>query len=103
VEKYGISADRYGEFEYLTYLTLGDSFVENYARCNLGLEEPIIKGRIKSYFNFWNTFTTLPWLLDIIKAGVKIPNVIFLPFLPTPRIVPCLSIKPQLPRIMCNG
>jgi hypothetical protein len=71
--KYNIAPDRYEEFEYLTYLPIGDTYVENYARFHLGTEEPIIKGRIKSHYNFWTTVTTIPWLLDIIKDGVKIP------------------------------
>jgi hypothetical protein len=71
--KYGLSSDRYEEFEYLTYLPIGDTFVENYAKFHLGLEEPVIKGRIKSHYNFWTTLTTIPWLRDIIRTGVKIP------------------------------
>jgi hypothetical protein len=71
--KYNIAPDRYEEFEYLTYLPIGDTYVENYARFHLGTEEPIIKGRLKSHYNFWTTVTTIPWLLDIIKDGVKIP------------------------------
>ncbi len=71
--KYNISPDRYEEFEYLTYLPIGDSYVENYARFQLGTEEPIIRGRIKSHYNFWTTVTSIPWLLDIIRTGVKIP------------------------------
>jgi hypothetical protein len=69
--KYNIAPDRYEEFEYLTYLPIGDSYVENYARFQLGTEEPIIRGRIRSHYNFWTKVTSIPWLLDIIKKRCK--------------------------------
>jgi hypothetical protein len=72
-KKYGIDSNRYQEFEYLTYFPIGDSYIENYAKFHLGLEEPIIKGRIRSHYNFWCTITDIPWLRDLIKNGVKIP------------------------------
>jgi hypothetical protein len=71
--KYGLDPNRYGEFEYLTYFPIGDVYVENYAKFHLGTEEPIIKGRIRSHYNFWSTLTTIPWLRDLIQNGVKIP------------------------------
>jgi hypothetical protein len=56
-KKYGLDPNRYGEFEYLTYFPIGDVYVENYAKFHLGIEEPIIKGRIRSHYNFWSTVT----------------------------------------------
>jgi hypothetical protein len=72
-KKYGIQPDRYDEFEYLQYFPIGDSYIENYAKFHLGIEEPIIRGRIRSHYNFWCTLTDIPWLRDIISTGVKIP------------------------------
>jgi hypothetical protein len=80
--KYGIDSNRYEEFEYLTYLPIGDSYVDNYTKFHLGIEEPIIKGRISSHYNFWNKLTAIPWLREIIRTGVKIPFS-----KPPPRVV----------------
>ena len=51
-KKYGIDSNRYQEFEYLTYFPIGDSYIENYAKFHLGLEEPIIKGRLEATIIF---------------------------------------------------
>ena len=47
--------------------------MDNYAKFHLGIEEPVIKGRISSHYNFWTKLTNIPWLRDLIKTGVKIP------------------------------
>jgi len=73
VEKFGISEERYEEFEYLQYLDINDRFVQNYVQFQLGTEEPIIKHRIRSHAHFWMEISSLPWLLDIVKRGMAIP------------------------------
>ena len=50
--KYGLQPDRYADFEYLLYLPLDDKFIENYVRFQLGLDEPIIKHRIRNHLPF---------------------------------------------------
>ncbi len=72
-KKYGIQPDRYDEFEYMQYFPIGDSYIENYAKFHLCIEEPIIRGRIRSHYNFWCTLTDIPRLRYIISTGVKIP------------------------------
>jgi hypothetical protein len=72
-QKYGIDESRYEEFEYLTYFPIGDSYIDNYVNFQLGTEEPVIRGRIKSHYRFWEKITHIPWLRDLISTGVKIP------------------------------
>ena len=71
--KFGLEPDRYVDFEYLLYMPLDDEFVINYVRFQLGLEDPIIKHRIRHHKDFWKTITDLPWLLDIVENGVALP------------------------------
>jgi len=73
VEKYGLQPDRYADFEYLLYLPLDDRFTENYVRFQLGLDEPIIKHRIRNHLPFWKSLTHLPWLLEVVEVGISIP------------------------------
>jgi len=73
VEKYGLQPDRYADFEYLLYLPLDDKFIENYVRFQLGMDEPIIKHRIRNHLPFWKSLTHLPWLLEVIEVGISIP------------------------------
>ncbi len=72
-QKYSIDESRYEEFEYLTYFLVGDSYIDKYVNFQLGTEEPVIRGRIKSHYRFWEKFTSIPWLRDLISTGVKIP------------------------------
>ncbi len=71
--KFGLEPDRYVDFEYLLYLPLDDEYVVNYVRFQLGLEDPVIKHRIRKHAQFWRTITDLPWLLDIVENGVALP------------------------------
>ena len=72
-EKYGLDSSRYAEFSYLCYLDLEDSFVQNYVKFQLGQEDPIIKGRIRSHAQFWQGLGPPDWLMQIIRTGVQIP------------------------------
>ena len=73
VEKFGLDKNRYVDFEYLLYLDLYDPFVENYVKFQLGSEDPIIKFRIRHHYEFWESITDVPWILDVIKNGVALP------------------------------
>ena len=72
VEKYGLDESRYVEFSYLCYLDLTDKMVHNYVKFQLGLEDPIIKGGIRSHAKFWQGIGPPDWLMEIITTGVKI-------------------------------
>ena len=72
-QKFGLSDNRYAEFEYLLYLDIEDPFIVNFVRYQLGLERPIIKGRLSAHAHFWRTLGTPDWLQTFIEAGLMIP------------------------------
>jgi Reverse transcriptase (RNA-dependent DNA polymerase) len=71
--KYNLDNNRYGEFQYCTYLDIEDYYVDNYIRFQLDLAQPDFKHRLSNHTDFWRTLNTEPWLLDIIKNGIRIP------------------------------
>ena len=71
--KYGLDDSRYDDFFFLCFLDIGDSYVDNYVKFLLGIEDPIIKGRLRNHADFWVSLGAPDWLLEIIRFGVKIP------------------------------
>jgi hypothetical protein len=47
--RFGISMDRYDVFKYLCFLDIYDEYITNYVRYHLGIEKPIIKGRLAAH------------------------------------------------------
>ena len=59
-------------------------YFDNYFDYELGTNEPIVKGRLRSCIEFWRKIDANPEVLDIIQFGYK------LPFIESP---PCLFSK----------
>ena len=64
-QRFGIDQSRYREFSYLSFMPdLNDIYLQNYVRFQLGVEVPVLKGRIAAHFQFWETLATPEWCKD---------------------------------------
>ena len=72
-KRFHIDPSRYAEFEYLKYLDIECPYVANYVDFHLGINAPLIKGRLAQHINYWKSLNSPNWLLDVIEFGFKIP------------------------------
>lgn len=74
-KKFGLENCRYETFRFLEFLDLNDKYTINYINYQLGIEKPIITGRLNAHLKFWKQINAPKPVLDIIENGVKIPFI----------------------------
>ena len=83
--------------EYL-FLDIFDNkpyFTDDYHEYEQGQAQIIVKGRLKTHFDFWKSIGTYEYILDTIWNGYRIP------FYTTPSSVYLLSnVQPYIIRIL---
>ena len=73
--KYKLDDSRYKDFSFLRFLDIHDPYIKNYVRFTLGLENPVIVGRLKAHKEFWESINAPKDLISIINEGFKVPFI----------------------------
>ena len=66
---------RYKDISFLRFLDIHDPYIKNYVRFTLGLENPVIVGRLKAHKEFWESINAPKDLISIINEGFQVPFI----------------------------